>query len=191
MNTAIGGLVVGVVAYSLADGTTYMFVGLEGSGIRRCTIALGDGALSGCTDTGIAVSFPRGMVVIDENTLYIANQFAQLMLACPINPMTGVLEACATPRVTPQGSGPAGLAINGEGLYISYVQSNDVYKCPLATLLTNSTSSPCTKTGAEFSHFPAMAMSTLPILWNLIMARVSRVVRWMLPRAISVRARYL
>ena len=71
VNTVVGGPASGVAAYSLPGGTaTYLFVSV-GSSIRRCTIE--NGALSGCTATGVTVSAPRDMMVINNNTIYVTN----------------------------------------------------------------------------------------------------------------------
>jgi hypothetical protein len=59
VNTDVGGSTAGVAAYSLSNGTTYLFVTVDFIGIVRCTIAPGDGTLSGCTDTGVTITpFP-------------------------------------------------------------------------------------------------------------------------------------
>jgi len=56
--------------------------------------------------------------------------------------------------MTEKGSGPFGYAINGGYLYITYFSSNQVYKCPLASLSTT-VASPCQLTGANNLSGPA------------------------------------
>jgi hypothetical protein len=154
MNTDVGGAAAGIVAYSLSNGTTYLFVSVESSRILRCTIAQEDGALSDCNPAGTTtIPNPRGLV-INNNTLYVANILTNNVLGCPINTTTGDLEACADTQMTPEGTYPAGLAINRGYLYISYVSSNNVYKCLLTTLST-SDPSPCELTGASALNGPA------------------------------------
>ena len=145
VNTDVDGNAWGVVAYTLSNGTTYLFVA-EPS-IKRCTIAPGSGTLSGCTGTGINPSFPFDMVVYDD-ILYVADPGSNLVLGCPINPTTGELITVADTQMTDKGDDPAGLAINGDYLYITYASTNAVFKCPLATLST-SNPSPCELTAAD------------------------------------------
>jgi hypothetical protein len=117
-----------------------------GSSIKRCTIAPGSGTLSGCTDTGINPIFALDMVVYDD-ILYVVD-IGSGVLGCPINPTTGELVTVADTQMTDKGDGPAGLAINGDYLYITYANTNDVFKCLLATLST-SNPSPCELTAAD------------------------------------------
>lgn len=153
VNTDVGGSAYGVVTYSLSNGTTYLFVSVEGSLITRCTIAQADGALSDCNPTGTTtIPNPRSLVIYN-NTLYVADILTDIVLGCPINPTTGDLGACADTQVTPKGKYPAGLAINGGYLYIAYFDSNNVYKCLLTTLSTT-VASPCELTGASALNGP-------------------------------------
>ena len=146
VNTDVDGNSWGVVAYSLSNGTSYLFVTV-GSSIKRCTIAPGSGTLSGCTGTGINLIFPLDMVVYDD-ILYVADVGSDLVLGCPINPTTGELVTVADTQMTDKGDFPAGLAINGDYLYITYLDSDNVFKCLLATLST-SNPSPCELTAAD------------------------------------------
>lgn len=51
MNTGVGEMAAGVVAYSLSNGNTYLYVSVESSRTVRCTITQEDGALSDCNPT--------------------------------------------------------------------------------------------------------------------------------------------
>jgi len=147
----VGGRAWGVAAYSLPGGkATFLFVS-GGPFNKRCTITPGDGALSDCFDTGVTASAPHDMV-INNNTIYVANRFKDNVLGCPINPTTGDLGACADTQMTEKGRGPFGIAINGGYLYITY--SDQVYECPLASLSTT-VASPCQLTGANNLSGPA------------------------------------
>jgi len=46
-----------------------------------------------------------------------------------------------------------GITINGDWLYITYTETNNVFKCRLATLTTTGTS-PCEKSGADLLTNP-------------------------------------
>ena len=107
-------------------------------------------------------------MVINNNTLYVTDILLQKILACPIDPTTGVLGTCAYIQMTEEGETPIGLAINGDYLYITAFKpsviiitdfnpsevASGVYKCPLATLATSGTTSPCELTGASHLNGP-------------------------------------